>query len=207
MLFLYFRSSIFKEYKMGSVGETIQILRKAKNIKQIDFAVSIGISRTHLSDVERGKKGLSMKAAEKISRALGVGVSELFNYDLYQKFPRQMMRAEKSVKNIETFYEAVKTHDISHSFDILSKFGLTLYQLSDDYEMYFTRMKDYLLREVAKGVNPDDVLKQNPEILQIISEYSSLVKNFKIDLSNGRDYENYRLLRNKMSAILGKINK
>lgn len=40
---------------MESIGERLQNMRKERNLTQVDAAVAIGISRSHLAKIERGK--------------------------------------------------------------------------------------------------------------------------------------------------------
>lgn len=55
-----------------NIGETIKLLRKEKNIKQLDLAASCGISQTYLSQIEKGTKVPALDILEKISAALGL---------------------------------------------------------------------------------------------------------------------------------------
>lgn len=55
-----------------NIGETIKILRKEKNIKQLDLAESSGISQTYLSQIEKGTKTPTIDVLEKISTNLGL---------------------------------------------------------------------------------------------------------------------------------------
>lgn len=55
-----------------NIGETIKLLRKEKNIKQLDLAASCGISQTYLSQIEKGRKVPALDILEKISAALGL---------------------------------------------------------------------------------------------------------------------------------------
>lgn len=52
-------------------------IRETKGISQIDLAGRLGIARSHLSNFESGKVNLSAKVLTKISKVLGVDVSEI----------------------------------------------------------------------------------------------------------------------------------
>jgi transcriptional regulator with XRE-family HTH domain len=52
-------------------------IREAKGISQIDLAGKVGIARSHLSNFESGKVNLSAKVLTRISKILGVDVSEI----------------------------------------------------------------------------------------------------------------------------------
>lgn len=56
------------------VGQTIKHLRKEKGINQKEFAKSIGMSTTYLSQVEKHDKGVKHSTMERISKALGVPI-------------------------------------------------------------------------------------------------------------------------------------
>ncbi len=43
-----------KDTKLVNIGKQIKLLRKKKNFSQLKLAVMLGISREHLSKVERG---------------------------------------------------------------------------------------------------------------------------------------------------------
>jgi len=52
-------------------------IRETKGISQIDLAGRVGIARSHLSNFESGKVNLSAKVLTRISKILGVDVSEI----------------------------------------------------------------------------------------------------------------------------------
>lgn len=186
-------------------GDTIRKLRKSQNIKQLDLANLIGVSRTHLSDVERGKKGISMKAAYKISKALGVPVSQLLSPQLNPNLPEIMRSSDNFNKNWESFYAAIKISKLSPAFEKLDKFGFYLSILKEDYDSFFSNLKNILFNEIDKGTNPKEVLKRNPEILEIISEYSKLIEYYKVGIPEGPHLESYKLIKTKMKIHLLKL--
>jgi transcriptional regulator with XRE-family HTH domain len=55
-----------------NLGNTIQKLRKDKNIRQIELAEKSGISQTYLSQIEKGIKVPTIDVLEKVSLGLGV---------------------------------------------------------------------------------------------------------------------------------------
>lgn len=59
-------------------GSTIRRLRQAQNISQERFADLCGLHRTYISDVELGKRNVSLENVEKMSKALKINISELF---------------------------------------------------------------------------------------------------------------------------------
>ena len=61
-----------------SFGHTIRKLRLEKNISQEQFADVCGLHRTYISDVELGKRNVSLANINKMSNALGIKTSTIF---------------------------------------------------------------------------------------------------------------------------------
>jgi XRE family transcriptional regulator, regulator of sulfur utilization len=61
------------------LAERIERLRKQKNMTQEELAEKAGLHRAYFWDIENGRN-ISIKTAYKIARALGVSLSELFNF-------------------------------------------------------------------------------------------------------------------------------
>lgn len=59
-------------------GNTVRYLRKNKGMSQEKLADICELHRTYLSDVELGKRNISLESIEKIACALEITVSELF---------------------------------------------------------------------------------------------------------------------------------
>ena len=59
-------------------GETVRRLRQSKQISQEEFADLCGLHRTYISDIELGKRNVSLENIEKIAIALEIPISELF---------------------------------------------------------------------------------------------------------------------------------
>ncbi len=61
-------------------GHKIKQLREQKGYS-IEYLANIAnIDRTYISDVEKGKRNVSLLIIEKLSKALEVTIQELFNY-------------------------------------------------------------------------------------------------------------------------------
>ena len=60
------------------LGLRIQTLRKERDISQEKFSLSIDMDRTYYASVEAGKRNISICNIEKISKGLGVTLSEFF---------------------------------------------------------------------------------------------------------------------------------
>lgn len=66
-------SKIFIRY-----GQIVRELRLSKNFSQEALADLCGLHRTYISDVELGKRNVSLENIEKIAKALGVSLTKLF---------------------------------------------------------------------------------------------------------------------------------
>ena len=60
------------------VGKTIIKLRKEQGMSQETFAYESGIDRRYMSDIENGKRNISLDILERIADKLGIKLSELF---------------------------------------------------------------------------------------------------------------------------------
>ena len=49
-----------------------------KEISQEEFAEMCGLHRTYISDIELGKRNVSLENIEKIANALNISISQLF---------------------------------------------------------------------------------------------------------------------------------
>ncbi len=63
------------------VSRNIQRIRREKDLSQEEVAHRADIHQTYLSGVETGKRNPSILVVERIAKALGVDVSEIFKPD------------------------------------------------------------------------------------------------------------------------------
>jgi len=61
------------------LGDRIQKLRRKRGWTQVVFAELVGLDRSFLADVERGKRNISILNVELIAKGLGVSLSQLFS--------------------------------------------------------------------------------------------------------------------------------
>jgi transcriptional regulator with XRE-family HTH domain len=60
-------------------GKRVRTLRAQKGVgSQMDLSFKAGIDRTYIGGVERGERNLGLENIEKIAKALGVSLEELF---------------------------------------------------------------------------------------------------------------------------------
>ncbi len=60
------------------VGKHIQNIRKSKGMSQEKLALNAGIDRTYLAGIESGKRNATIVSLEKITKALGVEMKDIF---------------------------------------------------------------------------------------------------------------------------------
>lgn len=59
-------------------GNKIKLLRTDNNMSQEDLADKVGVDRSYMGFVERGEKNPTLLILNKIARAFGITLSELF---------------------------------------------------------------------------------------------------------------------------------
>jgi DNA-binding XRE family transcriptional regulator len=59
-------------------GRRLRELRRQRNLTQLQMSKKFGIDRSYISDVERGRKSISLGLLEVISLGLRVSLSDLF---------------------------------------------------------------------------------------------------------------------------------
>jgi transcriptional regulator with XRE-family HTH domain len=59
------------------VGRRLQKLRKQRGWTQVQMAEQLGLDRSYLADVERGKRNISIVNLEVIARGFGLTLSKL----------------------------------------------------------------------------------------------------------------------------------
>ena len=60
------------------LGRTISRLRKEKGYSQETFANEAGIDRRYMSDIENGKRNISIDILDRVCNKLGIKISEFF---------------------------------------------------------------------------------------------------------------------------------
>lgn len=63
---------------LTSFGKAIRKLRIERGISQEDFAELCELHRTYISDIELGKRNVSLENIARIANALDMPISELF---------------------------------------------------------------------------------------------------------------------------------
>lgn len=63
---------------LKSFGAAVRKMRLLNGISQETFADLCDLHRTYVSDIELGKRNVSLENIDRIATALGVSISELF---------------------------------------------------------------------------------------------------------------------------------
>jgi transcriptional regulator with XRE-family HTH domain len=63
----------------SALGERIRDLRRKRGWRQIDLAVHAELSKTHICEVERGRREIGLEALKRVAEALGETLSELLD--------------------------------------------------------------------------------------------------------------------------------
>lgn len=63
------------------MNNRIEEIRKAKGIRQEDFAKALGVSRQTISSLETGRYNPSIQLAHKIARYFGLTIEDVFLFD------------------------------------------------------------------------------------------------------------------------------
>ena len=67
------------------IGQRIRTLRKELNLSQEALALKSEVDRTYMTDVENGRRNVSVEILEKIIAALDISITEFFNSKEFKK--------------------------------------------------------------------------------------------------------------------------
>jgi transcriptional regulator with XRE-family HTH domain len=59
-------------------GELVRSLRQEKGYSQEEFSFRVGLHQTYISSVERGERNVTIGTADRIAKALGTTLADLF---------------------------------------------------------------------------------------------------------------------------------
>lgn len=62
-------------------GKALREIRLKKNLSQGDIAEKLGVHRSYISGLERGKRNPSLLTIKKMAKAIGVEPKELLEYE------------------------------------------------------------------------------------------------------------------------------
>lgn len=67
------------------IGQRIKHLRSETGISQEALGLEAGVDRTYVSDVENGRRNVSVEILERLVKALGVTLGEFFSAKEFKK--------------------------------------------------------------------------------------------------------------------------
>ena len=67
------------------IGQRIKELRKELNLSQEGLAYKAEVDRTYVTDVENGRRNVSVEILERIIAALKISINEFFNSKEFKK--------------------------------------------------------------------------------------------------------------------------
>jgi len=98
-------------------GRKIRELRKKRSFTQARLAELTGVDDKHISCIESGKNFPSSDLIERLSRALGVEIKELFEF-------YHLQDSENLKKNIITMVETLKKDELTLAYKYIRTFLL-----------------------------------------------------------------------------------
>lgn len=85
MVIIYKNIKMCNDFKL-KLGQKIKSYRNLKKWTQETLSFESGVSRSHIGHIETGTKNSTFDVLFKISRALNVSFSELFDFDSLEKY-------------------------------------------------------------------------------------------------------------------------
>lgn len=61
-------------------GQRVRYLRKERGITQEQLSFEIGADNSYIANIENAHRDIPLSRVNKIAKALGISLSELFNY-------------------------------------------------------------------------------------------------------------------------------
>lgn len=71
-----------------TLGRYIYSIRKGEEMSQVDFGKKLGLSKSHLCDVEKGRKPVSASKAAQMARVLGYSEKQFVQLALQDAMER-----------------------------------------------------------------------------------------------------------------------
>ena len=127
------------------LGQEIRRLRISQGYSQEDFARVSELDRTYISDVEHGKRNVSIDNIEKIAKALNITLPELFNFNRpMQKTIILTVNGEQFIlesnaeltRNIKNHIEAITDYFYDEDNDWFTEdmYEMSTYEIADLFE-------------------------------------------------------------------------
>lgn len=101
------------------IGDNIKRVREAKGLSQKEVISAIGMGAAQYSRIERGKTDPSVSTVEKIAKALGVTMAELF---IEAKDVRDISTYDKTLMERVSLIDSLDKEEQKTVFSILDAF-------------------------------------------------------------------------------------
>ena len=88
------------------IGTRVKMLRITKGISQTELAKKIGVTQTHLSNIENGRAGLTIPNLIKLHEALDTSISSFFE-DIEGK-PEEEKKSEVTLEDLTELLHLLK---------------------------------------------------------------------------------------------------
>ena len=90
----------FLESRVGplTVGKLLGSIRMSEGISQVEFATNLGISKSHLCDIEQDRKNLSLERAVTFAKILGYPKEQFVRLALQGLLDKEDISMTVSVK-------------------------------------------------------------------------------------------------------------
>ena len=132
-------------------GIAIQRLRKQRGLSQERLALEAEIDRRYMSDVENGKRNISLDIMERIASRLGIEVSELI---------RQAEKVSKTALTIDALKEWLCASDHEDTIVLESPDYLSaIIGITEDGRLIYSydKMVEHLMRE--DGMDAEEAME------------------------------------------------
>jgi len=157
-------------------------MRKGLNLSQVDFAAKIGVSQGTITDVERGRIGVSKKLKSKIKEIFGIEsgyfdtVLQLKKTVLNQGIKSGLNQGKQPIKTSFKHWEVSKIDPIEmylnlNDDDLKFEISLEIENLRADYNNYRK-----LLEAIYKLVPPAFFTKKFPPVKDF-EEYKKMIES------------------------------
>jgi antitoxin HigA-1 len=81
-----------------TLGRFLEAVRLGEELTQPAFAKRLGLSRSHLNDIEKGRKAVSPERAARFAKALGYSQARLVQLALQDQVNRGGLKLQVDVK-------------------------------------------------------------------------------------------------------------
>ncbi|WP_415841513.1 helix-turn-helix domain-containing protein, partial [Paenibacillus xylanexedens] len=100
------------------VGARIRDLRKSRDLSQEALAEKAGFNPSYIGFIERAERNISLKNLDKIARALGVGVDQLFTY---VKEEEELSIEDVNIKKTIAILRTRESSEISMALNVITE--------------------------------------------------------------------------------------